>query len=108
MDNCVICLEKLTNTNNIILSCNHKYHLNCIILLIIKNIIIKCPLCKIEIKLPDIFKIFENQNKLIKDLEEKNSILLAENEKYKYFILNNNLYNSNEQDDNNTDLFDYS
>lgn len=105
MDNCVICLESLNNTNYIILCCNHKYHLNCIIHLILKNIITKCPLCRFKIKLPDILKIFQEQNKTIKELEEKNSILSIENEKYKYFILNNNLYNS---DNENNDIYELS
>ena len=87
---CTICLESLsiTNSNFFTLSCKHKFHLNCMMHFMIKSKP-KCPLCRIEIELPDILKEFEKLNNEVEILKENNHILLEENARYEYFFSNN-------------------
>jgi len=74
MEDCSICLEKLTNEclcngySEVILDCSHKYHLKCIHLNIIKGIApTKCPLCRIKIDPKKIlFKLQNNEKEAIK------------------------------------------
>lgn len=64
-NNCIICFNQLTDVNISVLSCKHKYHMDCIFLHIIsekeKNKIAKCPLCREEIKLNQNFRQRESR-----------------------------------------------
>ena len=54
-DDCAICLEKLNNPDNldITLSCNHKFHRNCMIYTC-RNMRGACPLCRNELLSDDL------------------------------------------------------
>ncbi len=84
-DECVICLEDLENTDYLTLSCNHKYHLFCMVKLMMKTEA-KCPLCRKSIRLPNILEECQSKNKEIKVLEDENQILLQENARYEYIF----------------------
>ena len=48
-DKCCICLDNLTETNNVTFDCRHSIHLSCY-MNCIQNNVVKCPLCKRLIK----------------------------------------------------------
>ena len=49
---CSICCDVITNNNNCVLSCGHKFHLNCILILKRQNTNYsnKCPMCRSDIE----------------------------------------------------------
>jgi len=48
-DKCCICLDDLTETNNVTFDCCHSIHLSCY-MNCLQNNVVKCPLCKRLIK----------------------------------------------------------
>jgi len=82
---CVICLESLQNMDFLSLSCNHTYHLDCMMNLMIKSKP-SCPLCRKDIKLPRILQECQSKNNEIKDLNERVQILVQENARFEYIL----------------------
>ena len=65
---CVICYENIFQNNNVVLSCGHKYHFECILLALQKKIL--CPICRIEI----IFKRFKFNNEINNEINNTTEI----------------------------------
>jgi len=103
MDECIICLENL-KYNILTLTCNHKYHYNCIITWAFKkkyNIHYpKCPLCDINCEIINIENIYPEENNDLIELNnennENNNLIELNNENNDLIELNNENNENNE------------
>ena len=68
-EDCSICLEHIQNNNLIITHCNHIYHMNCLLLHLVKNNL--CPLCRDELELK---RTYNNNNNNININNNNNNI----------------------------------
>lgn len=100
---CCVCLDEIED-NNIILSCGHNYHFNCLLDTLKYNN--KCCLCRKTVKTTSIDKI-KSKNELILDF----IILLNENlqkiEKFHISIINKINYYENKKKEYIFNIFNY-
>lgn len=71
-DDCSICLNGLTSGTPVLtLSCDHKYHLQCLALSLQANNI-ECPLCRVPID-PAVVKLLANTNQHLRQTQVENT-----------------------------------
>lgn len=95
VEHCTICIDKITNTDNICkLDCGHIFHFNCLLTsILISDQYDKCPNCRKKYDLPSSYDIYTQLKKNNKLLQEESDILLLENHYYKVqFETTSNLY----------------
>lgn len=77
MDICNICLDSMCESETYIkLSCKHKFHLHCIIMMGIKSPKFnECPVCRKSFQMPNVSKEMEDESK---NIRKENEVLKAD------------------------------